>query len=155
MKRFRVYADTSVFGGYFDDEFAAESKAFFAEVKAGKLTLVISPTVLDELAAAPEFVQDLLNGLPPDCVEAAESSVEVTRLRDAYLQAGVVSKEHRADAEHIAAATIADVDFVVSWNFRHIVHFDKIAGYRAVNLMNGYEEILIYSPREVVEYDEE
>ena len=34
-----------------------------------------------------------------------------------------------------------EVDFVVSWNFKHIVHFEKIAGYQAVNLLNGYREI--------------
>jgi len=47
------------------------------------------------------------------------------------------------------------VDFVVSWNFKHIVHFEKISGYQAVNLMNGYRKIRIYSPREVVGYEEE
>ncbi len=40
--------------------------------------------------------------------------------------------------------------FVVSWNFKHIVHYEKIAGYQAVNLLNGYKEIRIYSPKEVV-----
>jgi len=45
---------------------------------------------------------------------------------------------------------VADVDFVVSWNFKHIVHYEKIIAYHAVNLMNGYKEIGIYSPKEVV-----
>jgi len=50
---------------------------------------------------------------------------------------------------------VAEVDFVISWNFKHIVHFEKIAGYQAVNLMNGYKEVRIYSPKEVVESEEE
>lgn len=39
---------------------------------------------------------------------------------------------------------------VVSWNFRHIVHYEKIAGYNAVNILHGYKPVLIYSPKEVV-----
>ena len=62
--------------------------------------------------------------------------------------------QHQADAEHIASASVAEVDFVVSWNFKHIVQFEKIAGYQAVNLLNGYREIRIYSPKEVVANEE-
>ena len=55
------------------------------------------------------------------------------------------------DAAHIAAATIADVEIVISWNFKHIVHFEKIAGYEGVNTMKGFRSPRIYSPKEVVQ----
>ena len=155
MKRFRVYADTSVFGGCFDDEFAEESKLFFADIKAGKFVLAISATTLGELERAPDYVQSVLAELPSEQVEVIEYCDEIARLRDAYLEARIVDSENKADAEHIASASIADVDFVVSWNFKHIVHYEKISGYQAVNLMNGYKEIRIYSPKEVVGNDEE
>jgi hypothetical protein len=150
MKRFRAYADTSVFGGCFDDEFAEESRGFFAAVRAGRFRLVASPTVLAELQRAPEHVRAILAELPEDAVDMVEDSEEVARLREAYLEAGILETTQRADAEHIAFASVAEVDFVVSWNFKHIVQFEKIAGYQAVNLLNGYREIRIYSPREVV-----
>lgn len=153
MKQLRVYADTSVFGGCFDDEFAEESKSFFADIKAGKFILVVSSTTLGELDRTPQQVQKVLAGLPAENVEIIEFSDEVVSLRDAYLDAGIVGPEGRADAEHIASASVADVDFVVSWNFKHIVHFEKIAGYQAINLINGYKEIRIFSPKEVVESD--
>ena len=55
---------------------------------------------------------------------------------------------------HIALATVADVDVVVSWNFRHVVRFEKIRRiFNAVNLELGYKPIQIYSPREVTSYD--
>ncbi|MBA7686372.1 hypothetical protein ES703_94816 [subsurface metagenome] len=150
MKRFRIYADTSVFGGCFDDEFAEESKSFFADIKAGKFLLVISATILGELERAPDYVQRVLAELPPENVEIIEFSDEIAHLRDAYLEARIVEPEGKMDAEHIASASVADADFVVSWNFKHIVHYEKISGYHAVNLMNGYKEIGIYSPKEVV-----
>ena len=54
MKVLRVYADTSVFGGCFDDEFAEESQQFFEHIRPGKFLLVFSDTVLGEIRAAPE-----------------------------------------------------------------------------------------------------
>jgi len=155
MKQFRVYADTSVFGGCFDDEFAEESKSLFSDIKAGKFVLVISSTTLGELERAPDYVQKVLTELPSENMEIIEFCDEIARLRDAYLEARIVEPAAKADAEHIASASVADVDFVVSWNFKHIVHYEKIAGYQAINLINGYKEIRMYSPKEVVENDEE
>ena len=53
------------------------------------------------------------------------------------------------DGLHIALATINKIDLLVSWNFKHIVHFDKIRLFNAVNIEYGYKSIEIYSPREV------
>lgn len=78
-------------------------------------------------------------------------SEEIAELAAAYVALGVVGEASRLDAEHIASATVADVDLIVSWNFKHIVHFEKIRGYHAVNLLHGYREIAIHTPREVIQ----
>ena len=106
---------------------------------------------LRELRRSPENVRGILEALPTSSVELLSDSPEVERLRDAYLHAGVVGPNSADDAEHIAAASVAEVDVVVSWNFKHIVHMDRIRGYEAVNLMQGYKLLRIHSPREVVE----
>ena len=54
---------------------------------------------------------------------------------------------------HIALSTAADVDVLVSWNFKHIVHYDKIRQFNAVNLRLGYKSLQIFSPREVANYE--
>jgi hypothetical protein len=105
---------------------------------------------LVEIGAAPQRVRGVLLSLPAREVERVGVDKTAMRLRDAYLEAGVVGPASVRDAEHIAVATIADVDLVVSWNFKHIVHYDKIAGYQGVNLINGYRPIRIYSPLEVI-----
>lgn len=56
----------------------------------------------------------------------------------------------RADAQHIAIATVGRVDVLVSWNFRHIVNLERIHGYHSVNLCKGYPMIEIRTPREVL-----
>ncbi len=45
----RVYADTSVFGGMFDEEFETASKVFFDAVKKGSFKLITSELVREEI----------------------------------------------------------------------------------------------------------
>ncbi len=41
---------------------------------------------------------------------------------------------------------------LVSWNFKHIVRFDRIRSFNAASRELGYKPIEIYSPREVTHY---
>ena len=59
------------------------------------------------------------------------------------------------DALHVALATVAGCASIVRWNFQHIVHFQKIPLYNAINALQGYQPIAIYSPREVIHYEDE
>lgn len=77
---------------------------------------------------------------------------EVLSLRNAYIAEGIVTEQSADDAGHVAAATVAGSDLVVSWNFKHIVHFDKIRAYNAVNALHGYRALDIRSPLEVIDY---
>ncbi len=151
MRKLRIYADTSVFGGCFDDEFSDDSKSFFQEINDGRFILVVSSTTLRELDKVPDFVQKILAEIQPNSIELLEFSDEVSLLRDEYIKESVLSISCKADVEHVAHFTIAGVDFIVSWNFKHIVHYDKINGLQTVNLLNGYKPIKIYSPKEVID----
>jgi len=150
MKPLRVYADTSAFGGCFDVEFAAESERFFDLVRAGSVTLLVSEVVVRELATAPAQVRELLRSLPAESVVQVSLTRDVIELREAYLTAGILDRQSTDDATHVAAATVARADAIVSWNFKHIVHFEKIGGYEGVNSLRGYRSPRIYSPLEVV-----
>mgnify|MGYP001574222385 CR=1 FL=1 len=107
MRRLRVYADTSVFGGCFDPEFDEASRAFFREVAARRFLVVVSDVTLRELAQAPPEVRGVLAAIAPEDVEHVPGSDEISRLRDAYLDAGVLGPTAAGDAEHIAAAEVA------------------------------------------------
>ncbi len=150
MKRLRIYLDTSVVGGCFDDEFSEESQALLTMARRGHITLLISDLLADELELAPTRVKDILGTLSEDCFEPILSSGESERLRDAYLKAHVVPASQQNDAHHVALATVVKADLIVSWNFKHIVHFDKMRGFNAVNLREGYTTIEIHSPKEVI-----
>ena len=80
-------------------------------------------------------------------------SEEALELRLNYIKSGVVTESSLDDALHVAVATVSGCDLIVSWNFKHIVHFEKIPKYNAVNRLNGHNHIGIYSPLEVIQYD--
>ncbi len=147
----RVYIDTSVFGGQFDAPFAAPSRAFFARIARGEFRLVVSRMIADELSLAPERVRATLDGLPTGFLEYHEITQEMEGLQIAYITAGVVGMGGRADALHVAAATVLGADMIVSWNFKHIVNYKRIRGFNAVNLARGYKPIEIHSPLELAE----
>lgn len=150
MRKQRIYIDTSVVGGCLDAKFASESGALLEMARTGVVVLVLSDIVLDELDGAPREVQALLSDLPDYACEVVESSFESEALRDSYIDANVVGRASRNDAHHVAIASVERVDMIVSWNFRHIVHLDKIRGFNAVNLQQGYPLIEIRSPKEII-----
>ncbi|MCL6100600.1 MAG: type II toxin-antitoxin system VapC family toxin [Bacteroidetes bacterium] len=150
MKK-RVYVDTSVFGGIFDEEFKNASSVFFDQVRKGKFIIVTSPVVIDEISLAPIEVRKLYKQLN-HFIEVIEISNGVLELRDAYLNARIVSKKYSNDALHVAFATISECLIIVSWNFKHIVNFEKIPLYNAINIISGYKQVAIHSPLEVINY---
>ncbi|APB32726.1 hypothetical protein GlitD10_0415 [Gloeomargarita lithophora Alchichica-D10] len=58
-----------------------------------------------------------------------------------------------SDALHVALASVCRCSMIISWNFKHIVNFQKIPLYQAVNAVRGYPKIEIYSPLEVINYE--
>ncbi len=154
MKIPRIYGDTSVIGGCLDAEFSNESTHFIEMVRQGKCILLLSEIVIAELDKAPAEVQNILLSLPEETMERVELTDEILDLRNEYMKAKILGPEWVDDATHVAAATVARADAIVSWNFKHIVRLDKMKAYNQVNLMNGYGILTIISPKEVL-IDEE
>jgi len=153
MKRLRIYIDTSVVGGCFDSDFETESRALFDMIKAGRLIAVVSSLLADELRLAPSKVQAILVELPSKGVESITVDLEAISLRDAYLAAGVVGDAQSNDALHVALATVARADMIVSWNFKHIVKLKTIRGVNGINRMLGFKEIEILTPQSWIQED--
>ena len=145
----RVYVDTSVFGGVFDDIFSAASSQFFERVKEGCFIILVSSVVVDEPRSAPDRVQRVLSEIPESSVEIIDVTSAAKKLCDRYLQEGIVGGSSENDAMHVAIATDSGASAIVSWNFKHIVNYDKIHKYNGINMLLGYGRIDIYSPNEM------
>jgi predicted nucleic acid-binding protein len=149
MKPLRVYVDTSVIGCCLDAEYEDDSRALFAAVAAGQVRVLVSEVTLTELAGAPAEVRAVLDDLPDEAVEELPLTPEMVALRDAYVDARIVGERWLDDAAHVAAATVARADALVSWNFRHLLRLHKMKAYNQVNLLHGYGILTIVTPKEV------
>ena len=153
--RQKIYIDTSVFGGYFDEEFAEHTIPLFDRHRNNEFTLLFSTVTQDELENAPEKVKDLVKSLKTEYTEFLDTTDEAIDLATEYITEKVVGQTSYADCLHIAIATINRADFLVSWNFKHIVNVQRIRGYNAINIKNGYKQLEIRSPREFEKYEDD
>jgi hypothetical protein len=150
-----LYFDTSVFGGIYDEEFEEISLLLFEKVKLGEIICVYSDLTVTELKNAPVKVQEYFLSLPKEYMELKEVTEEAYLLAENYLAEKVVGPTSADDCRHIATATINKVDFLVSWNFKHIVNVFRIRGDNSVNLRSGYLQLDIRSPKEIVYNEDE
>ncbi|TQE65265.1 type II toxin-antitoxin system VapC family toxin [Leptospira noguchii] len=148
----RVYVDNSVYGGYFDKEFSDWTEKFFKEVDEGRFLILYSRLIEKELRDAPKRVKDFSKPYLENS-EIVRITRDTVLLAEAYLKFKVVGESSYEDCIHVASATIAKADVIVSWNFKHIVRLDKIEGYNTVNRKLGYSVLEIRSPREVLHYE--
>lgn len=149
-----LYLDTSVIGGYFDAEFRADTRALWKLQEAGHCKFCSSVIADQEIANAPGRVRALMRmtfaktALLPLSKEAGE-------LAAAYLARRVVPLDYEDDAYHVAICTVARIDTLVSWNFKHLVNVRREAGFNAVNLLQGYRTIRIVTPGSLLHAHEE
>lgn len=151
----RLYIDTSVFGGYYDDEFEEFTIPLFDRILKDEFMILFSTVTQDELENAPPQVRELVRHLKVEFTEFIEITDEAVELANQYLAEKVVGQTSYADCLHIALATIHHVDFLVSWNFKHIVNVQRIMGYNSINIKNGYKQLEIRSPRDLMIYEDD
>lgn len=149
----RIYIDTSIVGGYFDEEFKESTIKLFERLEKNEVIFVVSDLLDLELIKAPQQVREHLLKYPADKFQRVELTEEAVNLANAYIDEKVVGKTSLEDCRHIALATIYKVDVLASWNFKHIVNLDKIKGYNSVNLKLGYLMLEIRSPKDLVNYE--
>ena len=148
----RLYIDTSVFGGFYDEEFSEFTKPLFERLQKGEFKVLFSTVTQEELTPAPDNVKKLVESLKVEHTEFLETNEEVVDLATQYILEKVVGQTSLPDCLHIALATINRADFLISWNFKHIVNVQRIQGYNSINIKNGYKQLEIRSPRDFMTY---
>jgi len=150
-KKIRVYLDTSVISALFDDrnpERQDLTKRFFDEIES--FEVYISEVLLAEIDATKDA--QLKGKLRNTAVSFEILSIdeESRRLANEYVKHGAIPAEYSEDALHIALSTLNAIDYLLSWNFRHIV---KVKTRRIVNMVNlslGYPDLKIATPAELI-----
>lgn len=156
IKKLEVYVETSVWNFYFAED-APEKKAAATELieDENKYELFVSKAVTDELNACPGLLGEELRRLVKEREPRFLPDVaEIIDIADIYAERGIIPERYYNDALHIAYATYYGIDFLVSYNFKHIVKVKTKAEVAAANAILGYRTPNILSPEELV-YDKE
>ncbi len=153
-KVLRVYLDTSVIGGCFDEEFGVWSNALVRDFRSGRYIPVLSDVLAAEIEPAPPHVQAAHRELVQIADEVVSTTKQALALRARYAKRGVLGPKYFNDMLHIAVATVACADALASWNFKHIVRLDKIRLFNEINVDQGYPALNIYSPREIASHEQ-
>ncbi|NCO55501.1 MAG: PIN domain protein [Bacteroidetes bacterium CG02_land_8_20_14_3_00_31_25] len=151
--RQRIYIDNSVISGYFDKEFEVATKRLFDRIIAKDFDIYFSKVNMAELSLAPKYIRDIKNLIPTDCYNYLDLSEEANILAETYINEKVLGQASMNDAYHIAIASVNRLDCLISWNFKHIVNFDKIKKFNSINLKLGYPLIDIRTPLEFFKYE--
>ncbi len=153
MKKLRLYIDTSVLGGLFDTEDPKRvntAERLIRLIKNEFYEGFISLLTIEEVLKAPEHIHESLKGKISEALlvilEETEESIE---LANAYLKDGAIPEKYRDDARHIAVGVFHELDYIVSWNYKHMVNIAVRRLINSTNLRMGYNPIEIISPEEV------
>jgi hypothetical protein len=151
-----VYLETSIFGyltGRPSRDLLASARRQITERWwhdcRQQFELFVSPVVKTEASKGnPEAAQRRLSamaGIPQLTVNG-----EVERLADRLLRDGAVPETAADDAIHIALAAVHRIDYLVTWNCRHIDNAEKKPAIRAVCAIAGYPCPEICTPEELM-----
>jgi predicted nucleic acid-binding protein len=83
-------------------------------------------------------------------IEVLVASPLADKLAEAYIKEGALPRGSWEDAMHVAVATLAQVDAVVSWNFGHLVNIRRKKSIARINEKNHHRQIDIVTPEEVL-----
>ena len=153
----KIYLETTVFNYYFDTDRDAHTDTvkLFDEIKAGKYEVFTSIYVMDELAKAGEPKRsNMLELIEKYDIIVVPADEETEKLADIYISEKVIPTSKQLDSLHIACASVNDVDYIFSFNFRHINRIKTKEMTSIINIREGYKPVKITVPAEVIEYDE-
>ena len=156
MKKLRIYLETSAIS-YLDQpergDMSVDSHRLWGKIKAGEFEAIISDVVITELTRCNEHKRNILFGylgqIEYNVIEAA-SNKKALKIANRLIELGILKQANYDDCLHIAAAITSECDIIVSWNFGDIVNLKTISGVKAITALEGYADVLIYSPSIIV-----
>ena len=120
----KIYLETTLFNYYLDEErdAHADTVTLFEECKFGKFKPYTSLYAIKELENAPiEKCDAMLSLIERYNVTVLAASDEADNLAKRYISEGALPLGSLEDANHIAIASVNNLDMIISLNFKHIV----------------------------------
>jgi predicted nucleic acid-binding protein len=153
----KLFIETTVFNFYFEGKQGQKQKdaiRLFKEIAKGKYEAYTSQAVMNEIKDASAEKAGQMETLSQKYIKRfLLPSPEAEYMADIYIRKGIIPLKSIDDAIHIATATVNNLDFVISYNQGHIVKTKTMIGTGLANLREGYRQIGLSTPTEVLEYD--
>lgn len=156
-----IYLDTSVINFLFADD-APELKAATVDlfenfIRTGIYDTFISEYVLREINKTndiqkKESLFKSIENYPIDLLEVTKEN-EIETLADEYCRLQVIPKNKKMDALHVALCMVSKIDYLVSWNYKHLANVIREKKINAINIQNNYlHPLRICTPLELIDY---
>ncbi len=148
-KRARIYLDTSVISALFDAR-TPERQGLTQNLWRilDGYDVYISDKVLEEIMQAPVGIREDLQKAIADFT-VLQTSDEALKLARVYIAQSIFPEKYLDDALHVAIASIDRVDFLLSWNFNHLVKVKTRKLVSLVNAVNNHPPVEIIAPPEL------
>jgi len=149
--KLKLYLDTSVISALFDErnpERKSLTESFFKEIK--NYEVYVSEITIAEIQKTPD--QEIKEKMNEEMTKFLVLTIsdEIEELAKEIIQKGAINESYSEDAYHIAIAIINGMDFLLSWNFRHIVRKKTKDIVRMINTLKNLRQIEIITPAELL-----
>ena len=165
-KRLKIYLDTSVPNFLFADDSPEKMEItveFFENfVKPGIYESFVSPVVIAEIEDTNNYQKrvellGIIEKYPINLLEYTDAeAVEIQELAEKYIEMKIIPVKKLADALHIAICVVKGIDYLVSWNYKHLANVNREHKIKILNWELGYRiDLRIITPIELVDYENE
>ena len=154
MRKMKLYLDSSVISHLEapdTPEKMQETLALWEDIKAGKYEVYLSSVVFEEIEDCFEPKRKLLYEFLEqiDFIQL-EVNATVREIADEIVRLDILKPKHFRDCWHIGCAIISECDYLVSWNFKHLVNVKTVKGVRVITILFDYKSIDIISPQMII-----
>jgi predicted nucleic acid-binding protein len=165
-KRLKIYLDTSVPNFLFADDSPEKKEItidFFENfIRLGLYKSFVSPVVIAEIEDTNNDKKrtdliEIIEKYPIEILEYSDAeSIEIQELAEQYIQHKIIPEKKIADALHIAICVVKGIDYLVSWNYKHLANVNRENKIKLLNWDLGYRiDLRIITPLELIDYGNE
>ena len=149
--KLKVYFDTSVISALFDErnpERKSLTESFFKEIE--NFETYISDITIALIEKTPD--EEIKNNMKEKITQFSVLTIsdEIEELAKEIIRRGAINESYSEDAYHIAITILNEMDFLLSWNFRHIVRKKTKDIVRMISTLNNLRQIEIITPPELL-----
>jgi predicted nucleic acid-binding protein len=117
-----------------------------------------------ELVSSPVVLRELLDGRSRhvsariafmDGIELLDVTVPIMATAQVYIQQRLMPIKPPSDALHLALASHAGCDVLVTWNYRHLANVHKFDRIRRLNVQMGLHVPVLTTPQYLLEGNDE